>query len=61
MTGHMQTGVFVSDYPLDENEGAHGDVVLALQPTPLITNARLRSRAYGSAGHLLAGIRLRYS
>lgn len=31
MTGHMQTGVFVSDYPLDENEGARGDVVLALR------------------------------
>ena len=30
MTGYEFTGVWVSDIPLDENEGADGDVLLAL-------------------------------
>ena len=34
LTEHEYTGVWVSDVPLDINEGAEGDVLLAIEVTP---------------------------
>jgi len=39
LTEQEWTGVWLSDVPLDENEGAHGDTVLLLKIPKRVTRA----------------------